>query len=59
MGQILLACEEPHVRAALLGNVIADGAAQHRIANLKRVYDRAERRLALYFQAYLAVDARQ
>ena len=37
MREILLAGEEPHERPALLRDVVADRAAQHRIARLERV----------------------
>ena len=37
MRQILLAGEEAQERAPLLRNMIADGAAQHRVAGLERV----------------------
>ena len=41
--KILLAGEEPHERPALLRDVVADRPAQHRIAGLERVEDRALR----------------
>jgi hypothetical protein len=59
MGEILLAREEPHVRPALLRHVIADRPAQHRIARLKSVEDRALRHLALDLELHLAADVRQ
>ena len=40
VGQILLAGEEPHERAALLRDVVADRPTQHRIAVLEGVEDR-------------------
>src|SRR5262245_7054691 len=40
-GQILLTREEAQHRAAFLADVIADRAAQHRIARLERVENRA------------------
>ena len=58
VGQILLAGEEPHERPALLRDVIADRAAQHRIAGLERVEHRALRRPAVDVELHLAVDAR-
>ena len=57
--QILLAGEEPHERPALLRDVIADRAAQHRIAGLERVEDRALRDRALDVELHLAADVRQ
>ena len=39
--------------------MIADGSAQHRIAGLKRIEDRALRNLALDFEIDFAVDVRQ
>src|SRR2546426_1701400 len=59
VGQILLAGEDPHKRAALLRDVIADRPAQHRIAGLERVEDRALRGLTLDVERHLAVDVRQ
>jgi hypothetical protein len=43
VGQILLAGEEPYERSALLRDLIADRPAQHRIAGLEGVEDRALR----------------
>src|SRR5437016_4667764 len=40
VGQVLLAGEEPDERPALVRDVVADRAAQHRIAGLQRVEDR-------------------
>ena len=59
VGQILLAGEEPHERPALLRDVVADRPAQHRIAGLERVEDRALRGRTLDVELHLAVDARQ
>src|SRR2546427_909694 len=59
VGQILLAGEDPHERSASLRDVIADRAAQHRIAGLERVEDRALRDLTLDVELHLAVDVRQ
>src|SRR5207244_8094441 len=59
MGQILLAGEEPQHRPALLRDVVADRAAQHRIAGLERVEDRALRGLTLDLDLHLALDVRQ
>src|SRR4030095_4998452 len=41
VGQILPAGEESHECSALLSDVVADRAAQHRIAELERVEKRA------------------
>jgi hypothetical protein len=41
VGQIPLAGEEPQERSALAGDVVADRPAQHRIAGLQRLEDRA------------------
>jgi hypothetical protein len=56
VGQILLAGEEPHKRAALVRDMVADGAAQHRIAGLKRVEDGTLCGLTLDVELHLAVD---
>ena len=57
--QVLLAGEEPHERPALLRDVVADRAAQHRIAGLQRIEDRALRHRARDVELHLAVDPRQ
>src|SRR5579885_1844638 len=59
MGQILGAGEKPQERPPLLRDVVADRAAQHRIAGLERVENRTLRDLAFYIQPYLAAHARQ
>ena len=59
MGQVLLAGEEAQERPALLCDVVADGAAQHGIAGLERVEDRALRDLSLDLEHQLAADVRQ
>jgi hypothetical protein len=59
MGQILLAGEKSHERSALLCSVVTDGPAQHRIAGLEGVENRALRDLALDFEFHLALDARE
>src|SRR5438876_2956536 len=59
VGQILLAGEEPQERTALLRDVVADRPAQHWIARLERVNDRALRGLTLNVELHLAADARQ
>ncbi len=57
--QILLAGEEPQERPAPQRAVVADRPAQHRIAGLECVKDRALRSRALNVELDLAVDARQ
>jgi len=59
VGEILLASEEAQERSALLGDLVADRAAQHRITGLKRVKDRALRDRPRYVQADLSADIRQ
>jgi len=59
MGQVVLASEEPQERSALSCDVITDCAAQHGIAGLERVEDRALCDPALDFELHLATDVRQ
>src|SRR5439155_9732444 len=59
MGQILLACEEPHERPTALRRVVADRPAQHRIAGLECVEDRALCDRTLNLELHLSVEARQ
>ena len=59
MGEVLLTGEEAQEGAALLGVVVADGAAQHGIAGFERVQHRALRDRALDFERHLAADVRQ
>jgi hypothetical protein len=59
MGEILLAGEEPQKRSALLRDVFADRAAQHWIAGLQRVENRALRGRALDLELHFAANARQ
>src|SRR2546426_4285281 len=59
VGQIPLAGEDPHERSALLRHVVADRPAQHRIARLERVEDRALRGPTLDVELHLAVDVRE
>src|SRR5208283_1938223 len=56
MGQVLLASEEPQERSALLRDVVANRSAQHGIACLKRVEDRALRGLTLDVELHFAAD---
>ena len=56
VGQIFLAGEEAQERAALLGVVVADGAAQHGIARLKCVQHRTLRDRTIDFERHLAAD---
>ena len=59
MGQIFLAGKETQKSASLLRAVVADGAAQHGIAGLEGVEDRALRDRAIDFERYFAIDVRQ
>src|ERR1035441_9945652 len=59
MRQVLLAGEEAQERPALLGDVVADGAAQHWVTGFERVKDRALRDSALDFDLHLAANVRQ
>src|SRR3989442_4724935 len=59
MGQLLVAGEEPYEGSALLRDVVADRPAQHGIAGLERVEDRALRGLSLDVKLHLAVHVRQ
>src|SRR5439155_15774865 len=59
VGQILLAGEEPHERPALLCDLVADRPAQHGIAGLEGVEERALRGRTLDVELHLAVDARE
>ena len=59
MGQILLTGEEPHERPALTRHVISNRAAQHRVAGLERIEDRALRDLSLDSEAHLTLDVCQ
>jgi hypothetical protein len=56
VGQILLAGKEPHERPASVCLVIANGAAQHRMAGLQGVQDGAQRDRGRDIQQHLAVD---
>ena len=56
---VLLARKEPHERPAALRRVIAHGAAEHRVARLEGVQDRALRDFARDVERDLAVDARE
>ncbi len=59
VGQILLTGEEAQERTALLRDLVADRTAQHRIAGLEGVQDRALRDWALDVNLQLAPDLRQ
>ena len=48
-----------HESPALLLDVIANGALQHRVASLKGIKNRPLRDLTLHFEVYLAADLRQ
>src|SRR5438128_3218450 len=57
--EILLAGKEPHERAALVRDLVTDRPAQHRVARLERVEDRALGGFALDVELHLALDARE
>src|SRR5262245_13887035 len=57
--EILAAGEEAHEGPASLRHVVADRPAQHRVARLERVEDRALRGIAVDLELHLAVDARE
>ena len=59
MRQILLASKEAQERPPLLGYMIADGSAQHRIPFLQRVEHRAQRDRRCDFERYLGAGVRQ
>src|SRR6516165_3145029 len=59
VGKILLAGEEPDKCSPLVRDVVADRAAEGRIAGLQRVKDRALRDATLDVELYFAVDPRQ
>ncbi len=59
MGQILLTGKETQHRPPLAGDLVADRAAQHWIAGLERVEDRARRDGAHDVERYLGADVRQ
>lgn len=59
MGKILLAREKPQEGTALLGNVVTDQAAQHRILYLERVQHGALGGLARDIKFNLAARMRQ
>ena len=59
MGQILLTGEEAQEGPPPLGAVVADGAAQHRIAGLECIEDGALRDRTLDFKLDLTADVRQ
>src|ERR1700687_374672 len=58
-GIVLLASEEAQERTALLGDMIADRAAQHRILGLEGVEHRTLRDGTLDVELHLGADARQ
>ena len=59
MGKILFAGEKPYERAALLCDVIADRAAQHRIARLEGIEQGPLRNRALNLELHLAINPRE
>src|ERR1700674_151531 len=58
-GIVLLASEEAQERAAFLGDMISDRAAQHRILGLEGVEHRTLRDGTLDVELHLGADARQ
>src|SRR5260221_9213305 len=59
VGPILFAGEEAHEGAALVRDLVADGAAQHRIMGLEGVEHRALRHRTFDVEGHLALDMRQ
>ena len=59
VGHILLAGEEAHERAALLCDLVADGAAQHRIAAFQGVENAVLRNRRRYVKRNLGTDSGQ
>src|SRR5260370_10447459 len=57
--KIFFARKEPQKWATLLRDVIANGAAHHRIAGLERIDHRALRGGTRDFELHLTLDARQ
>src|SRR5207248_9703288 len=59
MGYILRAGEESYERSALPGDVVADRPAQHRVAGLERLHERALRGWTLNVEHHVAADLGQ
>src|SRR5260370_22193852 len=59
VGQVPLACKESQDRPSLLGDVVANRAAQHWIAGLERVQERTPTDPARDVERHLTVDLRQ
>src|SRR5260370_1000255 len=59
MRQILIASVKRQHRPAVVRDVVADRPAQHRIAGLERVEDRARSGRALDVELHLGADLRQ
>ena len=59
MGQVLFTSEEPHEWPAPQCDMVADCAAQHRVAGLERVQDRPQRDRTLDLEPHLAVHTRE
>jgi len=57
VGQIFGTSEEAQVGAALLRDMVANGAPQHRVGGLERVESRAQRGWALDLKLHLAANA--
>jgi hypothetical protein len=56
---ILAADKKPDECAALLGFVLADRSAKHRVLGLERVENCSECRESIYLELHLVTDARQ
>jgi len=59
VGEILFAGEEAQERPALLRDLVADGAAQHRIPGLESIKHRALRNRAFDVELHFVADVRQ
>jgi hypothetical protein len=58
MRKVLRASEESQERSALLRDVIANRASQHRVVGLERVEDRALRGRTLDLELHVAANMR-
>jgi hypothetical protein len=59
MRKVLRASEESQERSALLRDVIANRASQHRVVGFERVEDRALRGRTLDLELHVAANMRQ
>lgn len=57
MRQVHLACKEAQERPPLLGQVIADRAAQHWMTSLERIEHRMLRDFSFHLEEHVAIDA--